>query len=100
MSPEIILNLVLFLPAAGALILALLPKEQSGLIRGTAFWIAIANLVLSVVLLTSFDAKNNGSYQFVTQVSLMKQLHVICKSGLYCTSLLLILLTTLLAAIS
>src|SRR5687767_8247876 len=100
MSPEILLNLVLFLPTVGAIVLALLPREQHSLIRNTAFWIAFANLVLSIALFTSFDASKNGDYQFVTAVPWIPQFNVQYKIGVDGISLLMIVLTTLLSAIS
>jgi NADH-quinone oxidoreductase subunit M len=100
MTPDVILNLVLFLPAIGAIVLALMPKENGGLIRNTAFWISIANLFLSIALVAGFDRNNNGNYQFITQVDWIKQFHIQYKIGVDGISLLLILLTTLLSSIA
>ena len=57
MSPEILLNLVLFIPRVGAIALACLPRDSHSLVRNTAFWIAFATLLLSLGLRTSFNIK-------------------------------------------
>lgn len=66
MNPSSTLNLVLFLPLFGALVLAFLPKEQHTWFKVGALGVAIANLILSLSLLGEFQASTNGNYQFVT----------------------------------
>lgn len=50
-----LLSLIVFLPLAGAALLALLPRRHDGLIHATALFIAGLDLVLALVLFGSFD---------------------------------------------
>ncbi len=57
-----ILTVILFLPLAGALVIAAIPKERRRLIRGVAVGTAAAVLGLAAVLLVAFYALPNPSH--------------------------------------
>ncbi len=50
-----LLSLIVFLPLAGALLLAVLPRRHDGLVHATALFVAGLDLVLALVLFGSFD---------------------------------------------
>ena len=58
-----ILSVLIFLPLAGALVLALLPRAGQGTARGLALLVALATLVIGVVLFVLFD-REDGAFQF------------------------------------
>ena len=95
-----LLNLVIFLPLAAAVVLAFLPREQHNWIRWGALVASGATFVLSVLLLPGFDANNNREFQFLTEVPWIPQFGVQYKIGVDGISLVLLLLTTLLSALS
>ena len=62
------LSLLIFLPAAGAVALMLLPREQAQHARVVATAIAVVNLALAVFLFGTFD-QADPSLQFVERVT-------------------------------
>jgi len=66
-----ILSLIIFLPLAGALVIALIPRRNLAAIRGTALLFALATWVASLWLVLGFlpgrdiVASAAGSFQFV-----------------------------------
>src|SRR5881296_1289844 len=102
MSPwyaEHALNLVTYLPLAGALALLLVDKTKKNLIMHAATWIALADFLLSVPLFFMYDA-DLGGFQFQNKASWIPSIGVQYYVGIDGISLLLLLLTTFLGFIS
>src|SRR2546422_9597884 len=93
------LNLVTFLPLAGALALLLIDKKNKRLIIHAATWIALADFLLSVPLFFMYDA-GLGGFQFENRASWIPSIGVQYYVGIDGISLLLLLLTTFLGFIS
>ena len=94
-----LLSLVTFLPAAGALIVAALPRHRESTTRWVAFLAATATFVLSLALYTGFDPAEPG-YQFVEQRPWMPTFGISYHLGIDGISLLLVLLTTFLSPLA
>ncbi|MEK7443436.1 MAG: NADH-quinone oxidoreductase subunit M, partial [candidate division NC10 bacterium] len=90
-----LLSAVTFLPALGALIIALLPRGQERLARSLALLTALAAFAISLPLYTGFDA-GQAAYQFVEHRDWMPSLGIAYHLGIDGISLLLVLLTTFL----
>src|SRR3954471_18265690 len=95
-----ILNLVLYLPLLGAVILAFMPREQHDWIKNTALGVAAFALFLSLTLWPAYQPKASVPFDFVTDVPWIPQYNVLYKTGVDGISLSLVLLTTLLTAIA
>jgi NADH-quinone oxidoreductase subunit M len=95
----VLLSAVTFLPAAGAVVLAFLPRRQNGLLRAGALAVALVTLVLSVPLYTGFDA-DVADYQFEQYARWMPTVGITYHVGIDGISLLLVLLTTFLTPIA
>jgi len=93
-----ILSFITFLPLLGAIGLILIPSARVNTIRWTAFLVSAATFVASIPLFTRFDARIG--MQFVEQVPWVPGLGMSYHLGVDGISVLLILLTTLLSAIS
>src|SRR5438093_3640586 len=93
------LNLITYLPLAGALALLLLDKTKKRLIIQTATWIALADFLLSVPLFFMYDA-DLGGFQFQNKASWIPSIGVQYYVGIDGISLLLLLLTAFLGFIS
>src|SRR6185295_3620916 len=84
----------------GALaIVFLLPRENAGLIKTVATFIAVLDFVVSLPLWWAFDRARDG-YQFVEKASWIPSLGVSYHFGIDGISLILILLTTLVGLIA
>ena len=92
MTPGL-LTAVTFLPAAGGLVLAFVPRRRQTLLRGGALTVALATFVLSVPLYLAFDGAS-ADHQFVEHLPWIPTLGVGYHLGLDGISLLLVLLTT------
>lgn len=96
-----ILSLVTFTPLVGAVIVLLLPRERSNLIRWFALAVGLVTFGLSLVMLGMFDA-SNPDLQLVERATWIQvgdwtiEYHL----GVDGLSVLLVLLTTLLVPIS
>ncbi len=90
-----LLSLVTFLPAAGALLLFLLPRRQEPLVKGVAVAVAALTLLVSLPLFFGFNPAV-ADYQFVEQRAWMPSFGVSYHLGVDGISLLLVLLTTFL----
>jgi NADH-quinone oxidoreductase subunit M len=90
-----LLSLLTFLPAAGAALLLLLPRERLSLPGGLAVAVTAADFVLSVLLYARFDPGEAGM-QFVEEAAWIPRLGIQYLLGVDGISLPLILLTTLL----
>ncbi len=96
---EHLLTLLIFLPLAGAAVLAFLGRERHGAIRGVALVTSLIDLLLGVTAFLKFDQNGEGM-QFVERVFWMKVPPVTYHLGVDGLSLLLILLTTFLTPLA
>jgi NADH-quinone oxidoreductase subunit M len=96
MSSVPLLSLLVFVPWAGALALACLPRLGAPACRVLALAFSLSTLVLALASLGSFDCASTG-YQFVERHAWIPSLSVHYHLGLDGLSLLLVLLTGLLS---
>ena len=94
-----LLSVVIFTPWLGALLLALLPKLGASASRLIALLFSLSTLVFGVVILGYFDPAAAG-YQFSEQHAWISALNVHYHLGLDGMSLLLVLLTGIVAPAS
>ena len=94
-----ILSVIVFLPLAGALVLLLLKKTQHAAIRWLGLGVALADLVLTALLLATYRAGEAGM-QFVEDVDWIADLGIRYHLGLDGISLYLLPLTALLFVIA
>jgi NADH-quinone oxidoreductase subunit M len=97
--PVGLLSVVTFLPALGAVVLALLPRRREGWLRGGALLVSLATFALSVPLYLRFDG-DSPDFQFDELLRWMPNLGVGYHVGIDGISLLLVLLTTFLTPIA
>jgi len=90
-----LLTVVTFLPALGALLVFFLPRGRQDLDKATGFGVAAAAFLASVPLYLRFDPAS-ASYQFVEHRPWMPTLGIAYHLGIDGISLLLVLLTTFL----
>ena len=101
-----ILSVIIFLPLAGALVIALIPRRNLAAIRGTALLFALATWVASLWLVLGFlpgrdiVASAAGSFQFVEAVDWIPHFGIQYKVGADGLSVALVVLTTTLSWIS
>jgi len=86
------LTAIVFLPAVGALLIALLPREAVGRLRAVALLTSLATLGLGVGLFFAFDPGQPGM-QLVEEAPWIPALGISYKLGVDGISLLLVLLT-------
>jgi NADH-quinone oxidoreductase subunit M len=89
------LDLVVFAPLAGALVLTLLPRENLGLIRSTALVSSLVTFALSLPVLFAFDGGVAG-FQLVTSVDWIPEWGVAYITGIDGVSLWMVMLTVFL----
>ncbi|HEY7520263.1 MAG TPA: NADH-quinone oxidoreductase subunit M [Methylomirabilota bacterium] len=94
-----LLSAVTFLPALGAVVLALLPRPREPWLRGGALAVSLATFALSVPLFVRFDAAS-PDFQFEEYLSWLPNLGAAYHVGVDGISLLLVLLTTFLTPIA
>jgi NADH-quinone oxidoreductase subunit M len=94
MTPGL-LSAVTFLPAVGAVALALVPRRRPGVHRAGALGVALLTLVVSIPLWTRFDG-DRADFQFEEVYRWLPTLGVRFHVGIDGISLLLVLLTTFL----
>jgi NADH-quinone oxidoreductase subunit M len=94
-----LLSLILFVPAAGAAVLLLVPGDQKNTHRWLAFAIALIPLGLSIYAWTQFDPAQDG-YQFVENYVWFGVIHSNYHLGVDGISLPMVLLTALLTPLS
>ncbi len=99
MSGLPILSFLVFFPLAGAVLVALLPRESQRAIRGWATAISVVEFLASLALWSGFVASESG-WQFEERRSWLPGLGASYHLGMDGISLLLVLLTTLLTAVS
>jgi NADH-quinone oxidoreductase subunit M len=98
-APIGILTLVTFLPAAGALVLLLVPRRAETALRAGGLAVALATFALSVPLHLRFDVAS-ADYQFEEFAAWIPSLGIGYHVGIDGISLLLVLLTTFLTPIA
>ncbi|HXE74379.1 MAG TPA: NADH-quinone oxidoreductase subunit M [Candidatus Xenobia bacterium] len=94
-SPENILNWILFTPLAGAALVLLIPGERRNLIRLLSNVTMLAGFLVSLPLVGWFD-KTNPGFQFTLSAEWIPSLGVRYELGIDGISFWLVLLTTLL----
>lgn len=94
-----ILTFLTFFPTVGALLILLLPSSRPGIVRIAAFLVSLITFAASVPLFTEFDSARHGM-QFVENSSWVGELGIDYHLGIDGISMLLILLTTFLTAVS
>ena len=95
MSDALVLNLVLFLPLAGAFALLAVPRDRDDLVRGISFWTMAIQFALAAWLYSRFDPTVAG-LQFETRLPWIADWGVYYQVGLDGYNVLLVLLTAFL----
>ncbi len=95
MSDAVLLNVALFLPAAGIGLLLLVPARSEDAVRWVTFWVMVAQLVATGVLYVHYDATVPG-LQFETKLPWIPAWGVYYQIGLDGYNILLVLLTAFL----
>ncbi len=93
-----LLTLLVFTPLAGALLLALLPREPLAAVRRAAFVFALVPFALSLLVLAWFPA-GSADFQLVERAAWIPAWGVEYRLGVDGISLFLVLLTTFLTPI-
>jgi len=93
------LNVLLFLPVAGAALLLAVPAERGNAIRGLTLVVMLAQFVIATFLYVGFDAKAPG-LQFATLVPWIPAWGVAYSVGLDGYNILLVLLTAFLGPLT
>ncbi len=96
---DFILTIILALPLAGALVVALLPDGAKSAIKITGLLFSAAAFLASVWVFTAFDG-TYAPFQFVERYSWIPSLDVSYHVGIDGISLLLVVLTTFLTPIA
>jgi NADH-quinone oxidoreductase subunit M len=94
-----ILSLITFVPLAGALVLAFVPRERTDLLRLGALATALLSFALSLLLLPAFDRAAAG-FQFVEAVDWIPAFGIQYKMGVDGIAVVLVVLTTTLTWVS
>ncbi|MEK7774388.1 MAG: NADH-quinone oxidoreductase subunit M [Candidatus Zixiibacteriota bacterium] len=94
-----ILTLLIFFPLAGALMLLLVPKERTDLVKLVSLTTAIITMLLSFWLYGIFKTGVSGM-QFVVDIPWVQSIGINYSLGIDGISLLLIVLTTILTVLS
>ena len=95
MSEPALLNVVLYLPVAGILLLLAVPREQESLMRWLSFAVMVVQLVFTVMLYSRFDSADPG-LQFETRLPWIPDWGVYYHIGLDGMNVLLVMLTAFL----
>ena len=94
-----ILTFLTFFPTVGALLILLLPSSKPRTVRIAALVVSLLTFAASIPLFTAFDSTARGM-QFVERAPWVASLGISYHLGVDGISMLLILLTTLLTAVS
>jgi len=94
-----LLTVVTFLPAVGALLVLLLPRGRADQVKIIGVAVTAANFLVSLPLFFRFDAANAG-YQFVERRAWMPSFGITYHLGVDGISVLLVLLTTFLTPLT
>ncbi|MBI4460749.1 MAG: NADH-quinone oxidoreductase subunit M, partial [Acidobacteria bacterium] len=93
-----VLNLVLFAPAAGALLLLAIPRHLRSAFRPIALAVSVITFLLSLIFLIRFDSASDAM-QFVTNRAWIESPPIRYHIGIDGISLFLVLLTTFLSVL-
>ena len=99
MADAVWLNVLLFLPVAGAALLLAVPTERGNAIRGLTLVVMLAQFVIAAFLYVGFDAQTPG-LQFATLVPWIPAWGVAYSVGLDGYNILLVLLTAFLGPLT
>ncbi len=94
-----VLTFLVFFPTVGALLILLLPSSKPKTVRVAAFLVSVVTFSASIPLFTLFDSTRRGM-QFEEQAAWVPGMGISYHLGVDGISMLLILLTTLLTAVS
>ncbi len=95
-----LLSVVTFVPLAGAVAAALLPRDEAGQHRALALVVSLVTLALSFGLWFGFDASASAAeFQFEEKLAWMPSIGVGYHVGVDGVALLLVMLTTLLVPV-
>ena len=94
------LSAILFIPVVGALLLAFMPRQSEGGLKGTAFAVSLLSFVASVIMAMGFRSGDDATFQRVENFPWVPQLGINYHLAVDGISVVLILLTTLLSAIA
>ncbi|MFC4912085.1 NADH-quinone oxidoreductase subunit M [Actinomadura gamaensis] len=89
------LTVLIALPAAGALLVGLLPRENEGLVKQAALGISLVEAVLAIVMTTAFKV-GGDRFQFTEKYWWIKQFGVHWAVGVDGVALVLVLLSVIL----
>ncbi|MEM7029279.1 MAG: NADH-quinone oxidoreductase subunit M [Chloroflexota bacterium] len=94
-----LLTLVMTLPLAGVLLLAVVPRTETKIIKWITLFFTALTFLVSLQLFTRFDSDNPG-FQFVEHVAWIPSLNINYHVGLDGMSLFIVLLSTLLSMLA
>ncbi len=95
-----VLLLITFLPAAGGLLMLILPKTKTSLLKWTALAISLIPLVLAVWLWFAFDRNSSELFQFQVMLPWFEAIRSSLHFGIDGISLVMVLLTTILTPLA
>ncbi len=95
LDPADLLTAVVFLPAIGALVLALFPPGDHANLKATALGVSTVTFLVSILLWTGFQY-GTADYQFTADVPWIPEFGIGYRIGIDGISLVLIILTTFL----
>jgi NADH-quinone oxidoreductase subunit M len=95
MADPTLLNIVLWLPVAGMLAIAVLPKGRDSLVRGLTFAVMLVQLALTAILYCHFDPNVSG-LQFATSRPWIGEWGIEYRIGIDGINVLLVALTAFL----
>jgi NADH-quinone oxidoreductase subunit M len=96
------LTWILFLPTLGAVVIALLPRENKQLVRWVALGVSLLPLALTLIVWINFPdaAVNADGYKFVEEYAWYEAINANYHVGVDGLSLTMVLLTTLLTPLA
>jgi NADH-quinone oxidoreductase subunit M len=94
-----LLTITTFLPLAGALLLLLIPRNKTVILKNTAFIITVFTFLLSLLLFFNYDA-SNPQMQFVVSYKWLEGIGASYFIGIDGISLFMIILTTFLTPVA
>ena len=92
-SGSLVTFLIMMAPAAGAIVILFLPKEQKFAIRLTAALFTLVSLIMSIYALITYD-RTVGGYQFEWNMVWVEQLGINLHLGMDGISVVMNLLTS------
>lgn len=95
-----VIALLIILPAAGAVVVALLPRSRDELVLPIATAVSVLPLAVALYILWEFSAADGAAFQFAEQVTWYEPWGIGWNVGIDGISLLLIVLTAVLFPIS